>query len=77
MEVVNIISSMLTLFVPLIIFVYYIYVLIDILKSEFTGNNKLIWLIIYFILPFVGVLLYFLIGRKQKIPKIPKIPKSN
>ncbi|WP_419768866.1 PLDc N-terminal domain-containing protein [Arcobacter sp.] len=72
MEVVNIISSMLTFFVPLIIFVYYIYALIDILKSEFTGNNKLIWLIIYFILPFVGVLLYFLIGRKQKIPKIQK-----
>ncbi|RXJ79044.1 PLDc N-terminal domain-containing protein [Arcobacter sp. F2176] len=72
MEVVNIISSMLTLFVPLIIFVYYIYALIDILKSEFTGNNKLIWLIIYFILPFVGVLLYFLIGRKQKISKIQK-----
>lgn len=72
MEVVNIISSILTFFVPLIIFVYYIYALIDILKSEFTGNNKLIWLIIYFILPFVGVLLYFLIGRKQKIPKIQK-----
>ncbi|WP_375723556.1 PLDc N-terminal domain-containing protein [Arcobacter sp. KX21116] len=72
MEVGNIISSILTFFVPLIIFVYYIYALIDILKNEFTGNNKLIWLIIYFILPLVGVLLYFLIGRKQKIPKIQK-----
>ena len=41
--------------------------LIDILKSEFTGNNKIIWVILVLFTGFFGALLYFFIGRKQKI----------
>ncbi len=55
--------------IPLLIFGIYIYILIDILKSEFDGTNKLIWLIVVFVLPFVGLILYYFIGRKQKIKK--------
>jgi len=41
--------------------------LIDILRSEFTGSNKLVWLLVVFLFPFLGALAYLAIGRKQKI----------
>ena len=44
--------------------------LIDILKNEFTGQNKLIWLIIVFFIPVVGLFLYYFIGKSQKITNI-------
>ncbi|MFC2087079.1 PLD nuclease N-terminal domain-containing protein [Bacteroidota bacterium] len=41
--------------------------LIDVLKHEFTGNNKLIWVVlIIFTLP-LGAILYYFIGRSQQI----------
>lgn len=47
-------------------FSFWIVALIDILKSEFKDPiNKVIWLILTLILPFLGPLLYFIIGRKQ------------
>jgi len=41
--------------------------LIDILSHEFTGTNKLIWVIIVIFFPIMGAILYFLIGTRQKI----------
>ena len=41
--------------------------LIDILKSQFKGNDKLIWVLVVILFNFVGSILYFIIGRKQKI----------
>ncbi|MFI1770135.1 PLD nuclease N-terminal domain-containing protein, partial [Thalassobellus citreus] len=41
--------------------------LVDILKSEFTGNNKIVWLLVVLFTNFFGTILYFLIGREQKI----------
>ncbi len=47
---------------------FYIYILIDILKSEFVNSiNKLIWLIAVIFLPLIGVILYLFVGKKQKI----------
>ncbi len=40
---------------------------VDILKSDFKGNNKLIWLIAIIFVPFLGPIAYLFIGRKQKI----------
>jgi hypothetical protein len=51
----------------LIFFIPWIIAFIDILKSEFEGNNKLIWLLAVILVPFIGALLYFFIGKKQKI----------
>ncbi len=70
-------ESSLSIFVsiiPLIVFlgimVVFIYVLIDILKSEFTNSvNKIIWLILVLFTGPLGIVLYFFIGRKQKIQK--------
>jgi hypothetical protein len=41
--------------------------LVDILKNEFTGNNKLIWVLVVLLSWIIGAILYFIIGRKQKI----------
>jgi hypothetical protein len=43
---------------------------VDILKSNFKKNSKLIWIIIVVLIPLLGAILYFRIGRKQKIIKI-------
>lgn len=40
--------------------------LIDILKSEFKGSNKLIWFFVILFFNVLGALLYYFIGRKQK-----------
>ena len=51
------------LFVPILI----ISALVDILRNEFKGNNKIVWILVVLFLPFLGSLLYFGIGRRQKI----------
>ncbi len=43
--------------------------LIDILRNDFTGNNKLIWVIVVLLAPILGAILYFFIGTKQKTRK--------
>lgn len=40
--------------------------LVDILKSKFEGNDKLIWVLVVLFLGVLGAVLYFFIGRKQK-----------
>lgn len=41
--------------------------LIDILKNKFEGNNKIIWVLVVLFFHFIGAILYFVIGRKQRI----------
>lgn len=41
--------------------------LLDILRSEFTGYNKLVWLLAVIFFPLLGSLAYFVFGRKQKV----------
>ncbi|MHC1697795.1 MAG: PLDc N-terminal domain-containing protein [Geobacteraceae bacterium] len=41
--------------------------LLDILRSEFTGYNKLVWLLAVIFFPLIGSLAYFIFGRKQKV----------
>jgi len=58
--IIVLVISFLILLLPLI-------ALINILRSEFTGNNKIIWVIIVLCLPFLGSVLYFAMGKNQKI----------
>jgi len=40
----------------------------DIVRSEFkNANDKLIWILIVLFMPFFGSLIYFLVGRGQKV----------
>ncbi len=40
--------------------------LIDIVRSEFTESNKIVWVLVVIFLPVIGAVLYFLMGRQQK-----------
>ena len=41
--------------------------LIDIIKNKFEGNNKIVWILVVLFFNLLGAILYFTIGRKQKI----------
>jgi hypothetical protein len=41
--------------------------LISVLMNEFKGNDKIMWVLIIIFLPFLGSLLYFMIGRGKRI----------
>lgn len=51
------------------VFLLPIIALVSILRNEFTGSNKLIWILVVLLLPFLGAILYFIIGNGQKINK--------
>ncbi|RBQ28601.1 PLDc N-terminal domain-containing protein [Aliarcobacter vitoriensis] len=59
------------LILALIVFIFIIYTLIDVVRNEFETNTiKIIWvLIIILFAPPLGSILYFLVGRQQKIKK--------
>ncbi|MCU4175069.1 PLD nuclease N-terminal domain-containing protein [Carboxylicivirga sp. N1Y90] len=59
-ELILILLALLVLLLPL-------WALISILKNNFEGSNKIIWVLVVLFLPFLGAILYFTIGRKQRI----------
>ncbi len=56
------------LLIGLVSFIITVAALIDIVKSEFKGNNdKLVWILLTILVSPIGGILYFIIGRQQKI----------
>lgn len=51
----------------LLTFVITVVALIDVLRSKFHGNDKLVWVLVLLFLNVVGATLYVAIGRKQKV----------
>lgn len=46
----------------------WIWAIVDAAKSEFKdGNTKIVWVLIIVLLPFIGTILYFAIGRSQRM----------
>jgi len=41
--------------------------LIDILRNEFNGSDKLVWVLVVLFIPFLGSILYFAIGSQRKM----------
>ncbi|TDN87245.1 phospholipase D-like protein [Salegentibacter sp. 24] len=41
--------------------------LIDILRNEFTANNKIVWIIVVIFFNFLGAFLYFIMSSKHKM----------
>jgi len=58
---------LITILVILFIFLLPILALISALMNNFRGNDKIIWILLIIFLPFLGSVLYFLIGRPQRI----------
>ncbi|WP_028376510.1 PLDc N-terminal domain-containing protein [Leeuwenhoekiella sp. MAR_2009_132] len=41
--------------------------LVDIVKNDFKGNNKIVWVLIVIFFNLLGSILYFTLGKKQRI----------
>jgi hypothetical protein len=64
-------QEIILILLPFIIFAIPVVIaLIDILKNEFEGNNKIIWVLVVIFFWLIGAILYYFIGRKQKIKKL-------
>jgi len=59
--------QLIPLLLIIILIVLFIWPLVDILSNEFTGNNKVIWLLMTLFLPPLGGILYLMIGQRQRI----------
>ena len=51
--------------IGLIIFVLDIVAIVDCVKSNKTGGKKALWIILILVLPLVGLIAYYLVGKKQ------------
>lgn len=45
----------------------WIFAVINMLRSDFSGNGKLIWFLVVTFIPLIGSIAYFFVGTKQKI----------
>ena len=68
MELLNTIGPW-QLFILLIVLLPFVLLpiiaLVDVLKNEFTGNNKIIWVLVILFFPLLGSILYFMIAKKH------------
>lgn len=49
-------------------FLVYAYTIYDVVTSRFANpNDKLIWILIVLLLPFLGTILWFVIGRNKRL----------
>jgi RNA polymerase subunit RPABC4/transcription elongation factor Spt4 len=51
----------------LVFFALSIWFIVDIIKSDFRGNDKIRWILLVTFLPIVGLIIYYFVGVKQKI----------
>ena len=50
-----------------IMFLIPVIALVDIVRSKFEGNRQLMWVLVVFCFDILGSILYFAIGKNQKI----------
>ena len=51
--------------VGLLILALDVIAIVDVFKSSIDSGKKALWIILVLVLPFVGMLLYFLLGKKK------------
>lgn len=49
----------------LVVLVLDIWAIVDILKSAMPSGKKILWVLLVILLPVIGLVLYFLIGKKS------------
>ena len=57
---------LITLLLIVFVLLFPLIALISALSSNFPGNEKILWVLLIIFLPFLGSLLYFLIGVNQR-----------
>jgi len=70
MEILGVIGPwqlVIILAIGLLLFLLPVIALVDIIRSDFNGNDKIIFTLIVLFLPFLGSIIYFLIGTNRKI----------
>ena len=56
------------LLIGLFILLVWIGAIIDIVKSDFRDpNEKIIWILLVILLPFIGTIIYMIVGTRNKI----------
>ena len=53
----------------LLVLLFPLMALVSVLKNDFPGNDKVIWVLVIIFLPFFGSLLYFMVGRGKQIKR--------
>ena len=51
--------------IGLVILILDILAVIQVLKSSMSGGKKVLWVVLILILPIIGLILYYLIGKKS------------
>ncbi|MGM0635959.1 MAG: PLD nuclease N-terminal domain-containing protein [Bacteroidota bacterium] len=46
-----------------------VFALIDVVRNDFTNNNKLIWVLVIAIFNVLGGILYYIFGQQQKLER--------
>ena len=49
----------------LVILILDIVAIIDVIRSSMDTGKKILWIILILVLPIIGLILYFFIGRKE------------
>ena len=52
----------------LVVLVLDIVAIVDVLKSSSPNDRKALWIVLILVLPLVGMVLYFLLGKKGTTP---------
>ena len=52
--------------IGLIILILDILAIVDCVKSDKSGGQKALWIILILVLPLIGLILYYVIGKKKK-----------
>jgi|GEM_PF-2675025 len=56
---------------------FWVAALVDLKKREFLyPNSKKIWLALLILLPPLGIILYFIVGKQQRIQSIKDMPRT-
>lgn len=52
----------------ILLFILVVWAVYDLIRKDYPAEKKVIWLLIILVIPYVGAILYFLIGRNRPSP---------
>jgi len=64
--IITLFSGVLGLIFAAAIFIFWLWMLIDCIKNETDGTQRIIWALVVFFLPCVGSLVYFFARKMQR-----------